>query len=176
MKTPPIPAPIFGPNPTPEPKDAGSEAAEVKLSPSEAVVGEVSLPFAAKLVYKASSAGAAGSLRLAAAIKLPGNKKIPPNTVLAVAKEGTMGTAGADSSTAQAAGPTAGPAAGSTEAPSARGGESGTVKPRLKRHLKQHLKSSRGCNRINSLKCTSARVRVSSSFADFALFSVCSRR
>ena len=118
VNTPPIPAPILGPKPPPEPKDGGSEAVEVKLSPGEAVVGEVSLPFAAKLVYKAKSAGAAGSLRLTAAVKLPGNKKIPPNTVLAVAKDGTMGTAGADSSTARAAGPAAGPAAGSTVAPS----------------------------------------------------------
>jgi hypothetical protein len=43
--------------------------------------------FAAKLVYKGgSSPGVDGSIRLAAAVQLPGNKKVPPNTMLAVTK------------------------------------------------------------------------------------------
>ena len=50
--------------------------------------------FAAKLVYKGgSSPGVDGSIRLAAAVQLPGNKKVPPNTMLAVTKEGTTASA-----------------------------------------------------------------------------------
>jgi len=99
---PPEPTPMPKPMPRPaEPKNGGEEKVEVKLSDGEAVVGEVSMPFAAKLVYKP------GSLRLTAAVKLAGNKKVSPNTVLAVAKDGKMETAGAGSSAPKGAGSTA---------------------------------------------------------------------
>ena len=76
---------------TPPPAPTAISPVELKLLPGEAVVGEISQPFAAKLVYKGgSSPGGASSIRLAAAVQLPGNKKVPPNTVLAVAKEGTI--------------------------------------------------------------------------------------
>jgi len=92
---PPGPTPMPKPMPRKdEPKNGGEEKVEVKLSDGEAVVGEVSMPFAAKLVYKP------GSLRLTAAVKLAGNKKVFPNTVLAVAKDGKMETAGAGSTAA----------------------------------------------------------------------------
>ena len=72
----------------------------LKLLPGEAVVGEISQPFAAKLVHKdGSSPGGACTIRLAAAVLLSGNKKVPPNTVLAVAKDGTIAPA-ADAATA----------------------------------------------------------------------------
>ena len=89
----PAPTPTTLAITTPPPAPTAISPVELKLLPGEAVVGEISQPFAAKLVHKGgSSPGGASSIRLAAAVQLPGNKKVPPNTVLAVAKEGTMTT------------------------------------------------------------------------------------
>ena len=90
----PAPTPTTLAITTPPPAPTAISPVELKLLPGEAVVGETSQSFAAKLVYKGgSSPGGASSIRLAAAVQLPGNKKVPPNTVLAVAKEGTIATA-----------------------------------------------------------------------------------
>jgi hypothetical protein len=95
---PPAPAATTVPTTTPIPITTPPLA--LNLLPGEAVVGEISQPFAAKLVHKdGSSPGGACTIRLAAAVLLSGNKKVPPNTVLAVAKDGTIAPA-ADAATA----------------------------------------------------------------------------
>ena len=99
----PAPTPTTALTTAPPAAPTAISPVEIKLVPGEAVVGEISQPLAAKLVYKGgSSPGGAGSIRLAAAGQLTGNKKVPPNTVLAVAKEGAIAPA-ADATAAGAA-------------------------------------------------------------------------